>query len=197
VVEWPSSATLFRTERLPIWPAVALHVAEEDRVSTTVTEFSLRGLASEVALSHASADYHDWVDEFLASIPDEFREHAVRQMATAYLRVSMHNVRHDVTRAPDGTPTPSGSSRWTNAARAYKVILAQPLNLASGPVRLGDANREQVLEAAEQRHEMAAANAREAIKFRKLADVMRRRKAKSAGELPEDVILAIFGGNDD
>lgn len=166
-------------------------------MTATETTFSLSMLARGIAREHRSADYHDWVDDLLAGIPEGERDIAVRAMALEYLRHIASTIRHD---AVGKKPTSDGTwnqSRWPAAASVYKGILAQPLNLRDGAVRLGDATREQVLEAADIRTAQAAGLARESARFRKCADTMRRRKVTTVGELPEDVVLEIFRGNDD
>lgn len=158
-------------------------------MSAAVTStFDLAGLARRVATEQRSADYRDWVEPFLEEIPPEELHAALRAMATAYLRsYAARPLRPALVARSRG-----GRSRWANASTTYKRILAAPISLPGGAVHLGDASREQVLEAAVIRREQAASNAHAALQFERLADVMRRRKAKTVGDLSEQEVLDIF-----
>lgn len=154
-------------------------------------DFSLHALTKEIIHSSKSADPTEIAAQLVAQIPPAHLDHAVQQMARAYVRTVISTVRQKAIAPPDGY-----ASRKIQAARErWRRLLDVPEFVPSlnGWIRLHEATREQVLEMAAHRMHQADMNSAAAKRYESIAKSMKTLKAQTVGDLPEDLLAETFG----
>lgn len=150
-------------------------------------EFSLAAIVRELLDSSDEANPHALAADLLGSLSDDVLRAALLVCLPDYIAKQCHRAS---TRTPAQAP---GSARWDNvAAVASDGLFRRRLWTPSGWKHLGDCSRADLLGIAEQRQELAEANAAAAENFTRLANAMKRDKAERVGDLPVERVRRLL-----
>jgi hypothetical protein len=160
-----------------------------------MTEFNVRALIREVLDDTDYAEPDQIAKETTARIPAEHINDALHEAMRELARIVMSQHRRQV-RARSTTraeaPAGGGRSRKRDRIRRYHRELRTRYRGVSGYKLLADMTRDDLLAAAAERDDQAAANQARADELRRWAALLEQHGAARVGDLPGAALDAMF-----